>query len=284
MQVLNRALRVIKTLSTSQRGMTLQQLHEELEIPIGSMHRVLAALTEERYVTRSPTNRRYFLGPAAAELVGISTAARGTLVTPPAPVLRAARESGETVFLTELIGLQTVCCALVEGHHPLRLFVRVGQEMPLHAAASARSILAYLPGEMVDTIFRERDLTAFTAGTLRTPDQVKEHLAQVRARGYDVCENELDENVWAVAAPVFSSTAHVVSSVTLAAAGNRMRDPIQRTRATEIVLRTARALSEELGHTGGFPALEEAAASAEESAATEASAAGVPASRRPGEG
>jgi DNA-binding IclR family transcriptional regulator len=257
MQVLTRALRVIKTLAASRQGMTLQQLHEELQIPIGSMHRVLAALAEEQYVTRSPINRRYFLGPASAELVGISSATRGTLVTPPAPVLKAAQESGETVFLTEIVGLRLVCVSLVEARHPLRLFVQVGQEVPLHAAASARSILAFLPEEVVETLFRERDLTAFTTGTLRSLEQVKSHLAQVRAQGYDVCENELDENVWAVAAPVFASTAQAVSSVTLAAAGNRMRDPIQRTRATEIVLRTARTLSEELGYTGGFSNLPE---------------------------
>ncbi|GAA3928942.1 hypothetical protein GCM10023085_07890 [Actinomadura viridis] len=265
----------------------MQQLHEELQIPIGSMHRVLAALTEDRYVTRSPTNRRYFLGPAAAELAGISSAGRGTLVTPPEPLRKAARESGESVFLTEPIGLQMVCVALVEARHPLRLFVQVGHEMPLHAAASARSILAYLPPEVVDTIFRERDLTAFTAGTLRTLDQVKDHLAQVRAQGYDVCENELDENVWAVAAPVFSSTAQVVSSVTLAAAGNRMRDPIQRTRATEIVLRAARDLSGELGYTGGFTTPEPAGGLVDAPAGgadgtADGTAAGTPASREPG--
>lgn len=41
--------------------------------------------------------------------------------------------------------------------------------MPLHAAASARSILAFLPDEVVETLFRERSLTAFTTGTLRSP-------------------------------------------------------------------------------------------------------------------
>lgn len=144
MQV-TRALRVIGMLATSRRGMTLQQLHEQLDIPIGSMHRVLAALAEEQYVTRSPINRCYFLGPASTELAAISSGGGGTIVTPPAPMEEAARESGETVFLTELVGLRLICVALVEARHPLRLFVRVGQEMSPHAAASARSVLAFLP-------------------------------------------------------------------------------------------------------------------------------------------
>lgn len=251
MQVLTRALRVVKTLATS-RGMTLQQLHEELDIPMGSMHRVLAALIEEQYVTRSPVNRRYFLGPASIELGVVTSAARGTIITPPAPMGEAARESGETVFLTELIGLRLICVALVEARHPLRLFVQVGQEMPAHAAASARSIVAFLPPETTTLILRDRSLTAYTTETPRTTEEVLAHLVRVRAQGYDVCENELDDNVWAVSAPVFASTGHTVSSVTLAAAGHRMRDPITKTRATETVLRAARTMSQELGYTGDF--------------------------------
>ena len=182
MQV-TRALRVIGTLATSRRGMTLQQLHEQLDIPIGSMHRVLAALTEERYVTRSPINRCYFLGPASTELAAISSGGRGTILTPPAPMEEAARESGETVFLTELVGLRLICVTIVEARHPLRLFVRVGQEMPPHAAASARSVLAFLPPETVAVMLRDRDLSAYSEETPRTAQEMEAHLAQVRSRG-----------------------------------------------------------------------------------------------------
>ncbi|MFI6481438.1 IclR family transcriptional regulator [Nonomuraea sp. NPDC050663] len=247
MQVLSRALNVLKKLSVTPQGMTLQELHEELEIPIGSMHRLLAALVEEQYITRSPHNRRYFLGSAAAELVG-APAAHSSLVPAPELLVRANKESGETVFLTSLTGSRIVCISIVEATHPLRLFVQLGQEMPWHAAAAARSVLAYLPQETIDGIVSGLEFNAYTPGTPKTPEEVRAHLAEIRSRGYDVCENELDENVWAVAAPVFTSTGVVVASVTLAAAGHRMRDPIRRVQATEIVLRTARAMSEELGH------------------------------------
>ncbi|WP_276314991.1 IclR family transcriptional regulator [Streptomyces sp. WAC 06738] len=248
-------MRVLRVIAAHVRGMSLQQLHEELGIPIGSLHRVMAALVEERYVTRSPSNRRYFLGPAFTELSTIAIASQGTAVSPPRPMQDAARECGETVFLTELTGTRLLCVALVEGVHPLRLFVRVGQVMPPHAAASARSILAYQTPETVAMVLRAQELTAYTADTPHTEEQVTAHLAQVRLQGFDVCENELDDDVWAVSAPVFRSTGQATSSITLAAAGQRMRDPLARTRATETALRAARALSMEQGYAGAaFPA------------------------------
>ncbi len=54
------------------------------------------------------------------------------------------RTTGETVFLAELVGKQVVCFAIVQGTRLLRLFVDLGRALPLHAAASARVMLAHL--------------------------------------------------------------------------------------------------------------------------------------------
>ncbi|KUL55546.1 IclR family transcriptional regulator [Streptomyces sp. NRRL F-4489] len=243
----------MRTLAPKATGATLQELHEELGIPIGSLHRVLATLQEQEFVTRSPTNRRYFLGPVARQLSEQSTGHSALLVTPHPAIVTAAEASGETVFLTELIGDRAVCVALREGRHPLRLFVRIGQEMPWNAAASARALLAHLPGPVAHRLLDARPLSAFTDDTPTTLDTVNEHLALVRARGYDVCDDELDRGVWAVAAPAFTSTGSVAASVTLAAAGGRMRDPGKRAEAVRTVLTAARALSDELGFAGDWP-------------------------------
>ncbi|ACU38710.1 MULTISPECIES: IclR family transcriptional regulator [Actinosynnema] len=248
MQVVVRALDVLGALSAAGTSRSLQELHEQLDIPVGSMHRLLATLEQSGYVSRSPVNRRYFLGRSARALGQQARANGARLVRPPAPLEVAARESGETVFLSELIGDVPVCVALVEARHPLRLFVRIGQEMPLHAASSARSILAFQEDEVARALLANAPLTEYTSGTPRTTEGVLEHLSVVRAQGYDVCDNELDRNVWAVSAPVRSIDGSVGASVTLAAAGARMRDPLDRTRATATVLRAARALSEELGY------------------------------------
>jgi IclR family acetate operon transcriptional repressor len=253
MQVVVRALQVLKALAPHGRGATLQQLHEELDIPVGSLHRMLATLVDQHFVTRSPANRRYFLGPVARQLAEQHQHQATQLTTPHSAVVAAAESSGETVFLTELIGDRVVCVALREGRHPLRLFVRIGQEMPLHAAASSRSVLAHLPDPLVRGLLETRPLTAFTRDTPTSVDAVCDHLALVRARGYDVCDDELDHGVWAVSAPVFSSTGSVAAGVTLAAAGNRMRTPLARATAVQTVLEAARALSEELGFTGEWP-------------------------------
>ncbi|EQD39070.1 transcriptional regulator, IclR family, partial [mine drainage metagenome] len=228
--------------------MTLQELHVALDVPLGSMHRLLAILVTEDFVTRSPANRRYFLGPAARQLAEQNTGGDPVLVRPNPAVLNLARQTGETVFVTELLGGRAVCVALVEGSHPLRLFVRIGQEMPLHAAASARCLLAYLDEALTRSLLAARPLVTFTPDTRTAVDDVLAHLALVRRRGYDICDDELDRGVWAVAAPVFVSTGAVCASITMAGAGDRMRGKEARLSATTKVVGAAQRMSELLGY------------------------------------
>ncbi|MGZ2356518.1 IclR family transcriptional regulator [Streptomyces sp. 372A] len=253
MQVVVRALEVLRAVAAKPKGATLQELHNELGIPTGSLHRLLATLAAEAFVTRSAMNRRYFLGPVAHQLAEGNQHRSALLVTPHHAVVAAAEASGETVFLTELIGDRAVCVALSEGRHPLRLFVRIGQEMPLHAAASSRSILAYCPDPVVRRLLGKHDLVAFTEETPRTVEEVLAHLALVRTRGYDVCDDELDRCVWAVSSPIFTSTGSVAASVTLTAAGGRMRDERARAEALRTIQAAAHDLSAELGFSGGRP-------------------------------
>lgn len=247
MQPVVRALSVLRELAVHPEGMSLSNLAHALDVPQGSMHRLLGVLEDEEFVSRSPSNRRFFLGPAARQL-NDENARHHALLVPAHPALAdAAGQSGETVFLTELIGGRAVCVSLVESTRPLRMFVRIGQEMPLHAAASARTLLADLPPEQARRLLTVRELPAYTAGTVTDPDELMNLLTLIRARGYDVCDDELDRGVWAISAPVRASTGAVVASVTLAGPSHRVTEPEHRDRCRDIVFQAAEKMAADLG-------------------------------------
>jgi DNA-binding IclR family transcriptional regulator len=247
MQVVVRALSVLKLVARSPRGLALGEIGERLGLPVATAHRIVAVLESERFVTRSTSNRRYFLGPAALELANSDFPRESPLVTAHQAVSEASRKTGETVFLSEFAGDRVICLALSESTYPLRLFVRVGQAMPLHAAAAARVLLAWLSPEKVGRLLANAPLTAYTPETPHTVNAVLDHLADVKRTGYDVCFSELDENVWAVSAPVRSSTNEVVSSITLAAPAQRMEDEATREKAIQVILEAAAEMSADLG-------------------------------------
>jgi len=249
MQVVVRALSVVTCLAENPHGLTLQQIHLKLGIPIASMYRVLATLQHEGFVTRSASTKRFTLGHAAQRL-GQNSDYTMHLVKPPSPLLELAAATRETVFLTQLIDSKVVCISLVESPHHLRLFVRIGQEMPLHAAASARAILAYRDPELVEALLSRYPREMFTTGTPRDANDLIDHLSIIRERGFDICDNELDDNVWAVGAPVFDASGRVEYAVALAAASARVQTIEDQARAIAEVLKSAKLLSANLGFTG----------------------------------
>lgn len=242
MQLVVRTLSVLRHLAQNSAGESLNDLSTALEIPSPTLHRLLGVLIDEGFVVRS-SGKRYALGPAALSL---ANGAR--------PLVEVARDhmrslsdlTQETIFLTELVGDKAICVALVEGKRPLRLFVRVGQELPLHAAASARAILAQLPDDEVARLLGATPLTAFTDETPTTPDDVRQHLSELRRRGYDVCDQELDRNVIAISAAIPGGGRAAPASLTIAAPHDRVSSAL-RTRWTAALVDAAAATTAELG-------------------------------------
>ncbi len=219
MQTVVRSLRVLQTLSTWPDGLTLLELCREQDLPPSTMHRLVGVLSREEFVVRSAETKRFSLGPQAFALASgprhIADAARDG-----AALLCEA--TGETTFIAELIGHRAVCVSLFESRRPLRLFVRIGQDLPLHAAASSRAILAFLDERRVESMLEGSLLERFTNETPVTIADVLARLAEIRERGYDVCSEELDPNVWAVGAPIRNANNDVVASVTVAGPLDRM--------------------------------------------------------------
>jgi DNA-binding IclR family transcriptional regulator len=251
MQLLVRALRVLQALSREPRGLVMSEVASQAELPLATAHRILTVLEAEGFVTRATSNRRYFIGPASRELSHTDIVRESPLITPHEAVAQAGKLTGETVFLSELVGSGVVCLALAQSRYPLRLSVKVGQEMPLHAAASARVLLAGLSADEVRSLLRKRGpLVTFTKDTPSTVEQVLDRLALIRTRGYDISHDELDDNVWAIAAPVRSSTDEVLASITLAAPMQRMGEESTRDAAIKVILEAADEMSVDLGWQG----------------------------------
>lgn len=244
MQLVIRTVAVLRHLADHPEGRSLVDVAGAIGAPLPTLHRLMTVLVAEEFVARSPDTKRYSLGPGA---VSLNRGVRRVEDVARAHMSELSAVTQETVFLTEMVGHRAVCTALVDGSRPLRLSVRVGQEVPVHAAASARAILAFLPPRDVEDVLSSHQLTRYTDDTPHTIGAVKEHLSEVARRGFDVCDQELDLNVVAISAPVRSHTGEVTASLTLAYPKDRV-DAVTRRRWTIHVLDAATAVSTAMGH------------------------------------
>lgn len=246
MRVVARALTVLSLIGSYPNGLTLQEIHDRSEIPLASLHRILSTLVAERFAFKAAGNRRYFLGERASDLAR-SRNFGSFVVPPPLALTDAAERSGETVFLTQLIEHRIVCVSLVEARHSLRLTVSIGESVPLDTAASARVVLAHLNSDLRQRVLRADQRLAAAPDATERLARLEHHLALVQERGFDFCAGELDEGVWAVAAPIFDANGDISLGITLAAAATRMAKSEAKARALEIILSAAEVLSRQNG-------------------------------------
>lgn len=243
MRVVVRSLSVLTILGKYPEGLSHQELCNQLEIPLASMHRILRTLNNQNFITRSLASKKFYLGSGIKDLAKANNIS-SPFIPPPIQLMDAARSSGETTFLTQLVDRQIICVSIVEGQHNLRLYVRVGQEMPMYLAASARSILAFADQQTLKTLISERQSGDLESEYSSSQESYLEHLRVIKKQGFDICDNELDNDVWAISAPIYNFDGSVTMAVTMAGASTRLRSIDSRVEATITILRSASVLSE----------------------------------------
>jgi IclR family pca regulon transcriptional regulator len=93
--------------------------------------------------------------------------------------------------------------------------ITVGTRFPAHATSVGRVILAHLTDDEIDARLERADLRALTARTIVSPDLLRAELARVRRQGYAIVEQELEEGLRSVAAPVRDRDGTVVAAANI---------------------------------------------------------------------
>jgi IclR family acetate operon transcriptional repressor len=246
LSTLDKGLRVLEALSTSGSGSeSLTTLSRAVGMHRTTVFRILGTLRARGYVTRESDTDRYRLGVRVLTLAGavlddldVRQVAR--------PLLEALRrDARELVFLSVLDRGEVVTVERLDSDQPLTLRHQIGSRRPVHCTAAGKAFLAVLPEAEREALL-QKPLGAFTPRTVIRPDQIRQHLIEVRRRGFAWDDEEFLDGVRCVAAPVFGIERRVVGVVSLAAP--TMRTPWERLwRLGADVSATAREISSGLG-------------------------------------
>jgi len=245
--VLDRTFDVLETLADRSDGMTLTELTEALRIPKNTVFRIATTLSLRGYVDRDEDAKRYRV---TRKLLAVSHAAIGgaRLLEAAGPLLRGLRDAtGETALLGTLSGSRGVVLDQVPSSQPVKVVVEVGHAFPLHTAAPAKAMLAFLPEEMCRRLVADIRFTRHTPRTITSARALFRELAAVRERGYAVDRREESEAYACAAAPVFDRAGDVVAAIWVSGPSDRVTAARLPAIGREAVT-AARGLSEALGH------------------------------------
>jgi DNA-binding IclR family transcriptional regulator len=92
--------------------------------------------------------------------------------------------------------------------------------MPLHCSAAAKSILAFQPGELVESLVLKESVELFTEYTKADIRSLQCELAEVAKTRVAFCIEEMEPGVSAMATPVFHRKGEVMASIGLIASSH----------------------------------------------------------------
>ncbi|MDG4767529.1 IclR family transcriptional regulator [Solwaraspora sp. WMMD406] len=207
-----RTLEVLETLAAAGGRRSLGDLSRELRIPKSSLHGILRTMTQRGWVETDDTGTRFGLGVRALQVGAAYLAADDAVGLLDGVLDELARQFGETVHLGRLDGPHVVYMAKRESVHPLRLYSAIGRQLPAHATALGKALLAEYPDDTVDRLLTW-PLPRLTRRTVVEPDDLHAQLAEIRIRGYAVDREENTEGIvcLAMAMPLRSPATDAIS-------------------------------------------------------------------------
>ena len=246
-QVLDRVVGILECFGPGRTDLRLVEIAGATGLHKSTIYRLLEAMRAHRLIGFDPLSGRYYPGLKLFE-IGSLAAGRFAMERHSHPTLEhLASVSGETAHLCVLDGSDVVYVAKVECTRTLRIPSAVGQRNPAYCTGVGKAILAFLPPERIDSYIACTPLKAFTRKTLTTGSELKANLRQIAFQGYAIDDQEREEGVRCVAAPVRDHSGEVVAAISIA--GPSMR--VSKERIAELaghVLGAATEISAALGY------------------------------------
>lgn len=194
----------------------MRELAKKLDMSHSIVYRVLATFEEHGFLLQNPETQKYELGIRFWEYGQIvkSNLNISELFLP--SMEKLASETGESIFLTWLDGLQGICLEIAESSRNVKFAVSVGSRTPLYAGASNKVIMAYLPPEKQEEIIAQ-GLKNYTFQTIINPEELKRNLEEILQSGWCFSVGEYSDDVIGLAVPLFTGKGQIIASLTVAA-------------------------------------------------------------------
>ena len=226
-QLLVRALRLLFYLRARDAPVPMSELVDALDLPTSNVYRLVQTLTLFGLVERVGRGR-VDLGLRLVDLGhGVERRLARDVEPDALPVMRSLmRATGETTILTMPAGLRAMCVATVESPRSIRLSFHTGRVLPLHAGASGKVLLPWLP-ERVVALLLERargDGLRLAGGGTRSADDVRREITAIRSRRLCVSHGEVDPDASAVAAPILVGGGRLFGGLSVAGPSTRFDD------------------------------------------------------------
>jgi len=216
-----RLLLVIEQVARAGAPITPTAANAVLGLPKPTIHRLFQTLEQEGFLQRDIDGRSYAPGPRLRELAGGVLSSPRIRAARQVVLRKLSREIGETCNIALPDRDVMVYVERVETEWPLRIQLPIGTRVPFYCTASGKMYLSTLAPNHLDKFLAASRLDAHTPNTLTEPAALKQEMADVRAQGYALDNEEFMLDMIAIAVPIADSNGRLMATLSFHAPTQR---------------------------------------------------------------
>jgi IclR family KDG regulon transcriptional repressor len=250
-RAIEKGCNILDFLSKGKRSYSIRDISNQLTLPKPTIHRILSTFCNLGYATQDPVSKDYRLSFRFVEL-GQAVLDRIDLRKEAETFLhQLADRVQETVHLANLDNGEIVYLDKIERIvEPLglRMASKIGMRNFAHSCALGKVLLAFLPDKERNKILEQKGLPKRTKNTIVDLKVLTEHLAIIKSQGYAVDNEENEEGIRCVAAPIRNYRGEVTAGISISGPAVRItKERINRQLKSE-VMKAAAKISKQLGY------------------------------------
>ena len=219
---IERVLDILDTVAASPKPLSATEINEVLDLPKATAHRLCSELESRGYLLKRINGKSYQPGNRLFDVaVGVLASARFS-ATRHAILTSLSEKVGETCNIAYADGLAMAYSDRVETQAPLRLQFHIGMRVPLYCTASGKLYLSTLPRPRRKSVIEKLHLEKRAKNTITDPDVLMAELNSIEKRQVSIDNQELYDDVIAIAVPIKDKQGRFYSSLAIQAPISRL--------------------------------------------------------------
>ena len=245
----DKLLQIMEFLAEQNEPLRLQDLSVAIGMPQPTVLRYMNTLVNQGYVYKNEQTLRYTLTWKICRLSH-------------QVILHTSLRDIANPFLRELSQTFQCSACLVTQQDDELLYLdiadsaayaagslqRIGKKAPIHTTGSGKVLLAGMTDMQVERLAERRGLDSFTQNTITQVPALLAEIGRVRQLGYALDDEECEEGVRCVAAPLFDYTDRLVAAISVFGPLDNFTSQTIEQDVVPALTNAARQISARMGH------------------------------------
>jgi IclR family pca regulon transcriptional regulator len=243
-----RGLEVIRSFNAQAPQQTLSEVAQRSGLTRAGARRILLTLQALGYVRTD--GKLYRLTPRILDL-GFAYLSSMPIWNLAEPVMEAlVAQVKESCSAAVLDATDIVYVLRVPTHKIMSITLGVGSRLPAYCTSMGRVLLADLPEDELAARLESSHRHAYTRHTVTDIGPLLARVAQTRRQGWCIVNQELEEGLISMAAPITNSAGRTVAALNISGQANRTSARAMQDNLLPALLEGARTVSRLLGQRG----------------------------------